>query len=72
MREAGLNVSGTNNLADPRVAMEEEERNMIDYEIPDPAGKYNGLLGLGDENNLGDEEFLLADTWLRALDLAGS
>ena len=26
MREAGLNVSGTNNLADPRVAMEEEER----------------------------------------------
>merc|ERR1719318_980646 len=40
----------------------EEERNAIDYEIPDPTGKYNGLLGLGDEYNFGDEEFLLADT----------
>merc|ERR1719318_1543302 len=49
-------------LPDTILTMEEEERNVIDYEIPDPTGKYNGLLGLGDENNFGDKEFLLADT----------
>merc|ERR1719318_1263659 len=40
----------------------EEEKNVIDYEIPDPTGKYNGLLRLRDENNFRDEELLLANT----------